>query len=101
MVANGKTYEEAAHTAILATTLVIGKIESLELKVASAKTEAIVFPSSAVRINVPRYIVVKGCKVKVEYHVKYLGVVIDSDWNFRRHFEMATEKVGKMAGLLL
>ncbi|KAI4472238.1 hypothetical protein M0802_017023, partial [Mischocyttarus mexicanus] len=74
-------------------------IESLGLRVAMEKTEAMVFPSSALRRKrggVVAKVRAGNAEVSLKRSIRYLGVVLDSDWNFRPHFESLAPRVNRM-----
>ncbi|KAI4473466.1 hypothetical protein M0802_016102 [Mischocyttarus mexicanus] len=72
---------------------------SLGLRVAMEKTEAMVFPSSALRRKrggVVAKVRAGNAEVSLKRSIRYLGVVLDSDWNFRQHFESLAPRVNGM-----
>lgn len=100
LIATGKNYEEAAHLAKVAASRVISEIETVGLSVAPLKTEAMVFPSRAISLRVPRHLLIKNCEIKVAQYMKYLGVTVDGNWNFYKHFVLVAAKVNKVVGHL-
>lgn len=92
ILASGVNYVNAANMAMLASVVITRAIESLGLCVAPHKTEAMVFPR--MRNNTP--IVVRGHEVAVLLRMKYLGVILDSEWKFHNHFQTVVGKVDKV-----
>ena len=86
VTARGETYEEATRLATESVALVVERMERLGLRVALSKSEALCFHGP--RRAPPResQIVIGGTQVEVRAHMNYLGLVLDSRWNFREHF---------------
>lgn len=93
LLAARKNYEEASHLAMIAAYVLMSRIEALGLGVAPTKTEAMVFPANAIKTNVPRHLYIKDCEIRVAKCMKYLGVTVEADWNFHKHFEVVFDKV--------
>lgn len=80
-------------------TQVLNRIRRLGLEVAVEKTEAIVFygknkPPRSVKLQI-------GSKqVEARSTLKYLGIVLDSRFTFRPHFEYVEGKIAKVNGAL-
>lgn len=91
------TYEEAKIKASMQTERVIQEIRSLRLKVATEKTEVIVFygrrgkrPLEEDSMRIER------TEIKIGRRMKYLGVILDSGLKFEEHFRYVEEKVAKV-----
>jgi hypothetical protein len=92
--------EEAMAKADLAVAMICGRIHDLGLKVAPAKTEAILFQRGRRRIPDGLSVAVRGVYVPLEPQIKYLGIMVDRLWSFRAHFEMVIPKAEGMAASL-
>ena len=64
----------------------VGRIRALGLEVALHKTEAVAFCPSRRRIPPQFHLSLDGVRVDVKSSIKYLGLHIDSQWDFREHF---------------
>lgn len=78
----------------------LNKIRGLGLTVATEKTEAVVFylksrnPRNELRIRVG------DNSISLGRSIKYLGIMIDSRLNFKKHFNYAITKTSKVASVL-
>lgn len=72
---------------------VIRHIRALGLKIAENKTEAVLFTRNKFT-TLPR-ITVGRSKIQVSRSMKYLGVIIDTKWNFIPHFDYIKDKITK------
>lgn len=89
------TGRDAEHTFLRAgvfTTRVVNYIQTLGLRVAENKTEAILFTPRGAG-EVPAGITVGESVVRFQSSIKYLGVQIDSGWTFSDHFRLIERKV--------
>ena len=86
VTARGETYEEAARLATESVALVVDRMERLGLSVAVDKTEAIFFHGPRTAPPWGSHIVIGGTRVEVRAHMRYLGLVLDSRWDFYEHF---------------
>lgn len=71
------------------------------MKVAPTKTEAVYMygrDHGTLPDNI--YITVEGAKIKIGQGIKYLGLLIDSKWEFRQHFAQLTPRLGKVVTAL-
>lgn len=90
LVKNGSP-REAVVKANFCVVKVIRVINSLGLEVAAGKTEAMLFSKN--RANTESLAIsIDGQLVSVQDSIKYLGVIIDSAWDFRGHFRYIEEK---------
>jgi len=75
---------------------VLRRVEFLSLEVAPEKTEAVLFRGRKRLDYSDPLIRVRGSLVKVQTHMKYLGVILDYRLNFKDHFKYIDKKVGKV-----
>nr|XP_012222696.1 PREDICTED: uncharacterized protein LOC105672376 [Linepithema humile] len=75
----GNNIRELVNNTEMAAASLILEIEKLGLRVASTKTEVMVFPSSAIQ-NQSILVLIKGEPVKINSSMKYLGIVLDGNW---------------------
>lgn len=72
------------------------------LKVAIEKTEAIMFKPGKNKTTIE--INIAGKKIKTKSHIKYLGVIIDEDWNMKEHVNYVAERglktINRLSGLM-
>ncbi|XP_049885128.1 uncharacterized protein LOC126380050 [Pectinophora gossypiella] len=100
VTARGENYEEAAALASAGVQQVVERIESLGLKVALNKTEALCFHGPRRGPPAGASIVIGGCRVEVKSQMKYLGLYLDPKWNFREHFRRLAPKLISAASAL-
>lgn len=79
---------------------VITYIGKMGLKVAEEKTEVIIFGGKRVEVGGAEMVKVGTTEVRSKEHLKYLGIILDSRWTFRKHLEYAADKAGKITGAL-
>lgn len=100
VTARGENFEEAAMLATAGVQRVVGRIEMLGLKVAISKTEVLCFHGPRRRPPAGANIVIGGSRVEVKPQMKYLGLYLDSRWNFREHFRrLAPKLIGTASAL--
>ena len=100
VVARGRSHREATSLATAAVAQVVGRIRQLGLEVALHKSEAICFHRLRNAPPPGTHIVVGGVRIAVEKTMKYLGLVLDSRWNFGPHFRrLAPRLMGAAAAL--
>lgn len=94
LVARGKDWSRAAILAKVGMTLLVDRIERLGLRVALRKTEAVWFHGPR-RRPPPEYIHLsfRGVRVEAKPSIKYLGLILDSRWSFRPHFDHLSPKI--------
>ncbi|XP_063372175.1 uncharacterized protein LOC134660374 [Cydia amplana] len=97
VTAKGPNYRDAAILATAAVAHCVGKIRSLGLEVALTKSEAICFYGPRKAPPAGAAIVVGGVPIAVMPSLLYLGVVLDSKWNFCAHFERLAPKLLRAA----
>lgn len=96
----GKTFQEAARLTTEVVAHVVRRIEMLGLRVAVAKSEALCFHGP--RRAPPRgsHIEIGGTRIEVGSSIKYLGLYLDSRWNFREHFKRTGPRLMRAAASL-
>jgi hypothetical protein len=101
VLAEGTDYERTIQLAELGVSCIVGKIEELGLRISPSKTEAIWFhklprgrepPNSSIRVG--------DVDVQVGQYMKYLGLILDSRWDFGEHFRRLVPRLEKVAGAL-
>lgn len=97
VTARGKDFREAAQLAAVGGALVVQRIRCLGLKVALHKTEAIFFHARFRRMPPEPHIIVDGVRVDVKTQMKYLGLLLDSRWQFGPHFRELSPRIIKAA----
>jgi hypothetical protein len=90
----GGDWREVWRRAVLGVELVLRRIRLLGLKVALAKTEAIWFGGPREKGPRRSHVMVEGTRVEVKSQMKYLGLILDSRWSFRPHFEWMATRLG-------
>jgi hypothetical protein len=94
VVVSGDSWSEARRTARAGMDVVLRRIRLLGLSVALRKTEAIWFGRPRDAGPRWRHIMVEGTRVEVKSQMKYLGLILDSKWGFRPHFEQLATRLG-------
>ena len=100
VVVTGDTWGDAKRAAAEGLALVLTRIRRLGLKVALSKTGAIWFGGSREKGPTWRHIRVEGVRVEVKSQIKYLGLILDSKWGFRPHFEQLAVRLSAAAASL-
>lgn len=104
VTARGRTYRDAAILATAGVAHVVGRIRRLGLEVALNKSEALCFHGPRMAPPAHASLIVGGTSVAVGGTMKYLGLVLDSRWNFHAHFKRLVPKlmgaVSALGGLL-
>ncbi|KMQ91492.1 reverse transcriptase [Lasius niger] len=99
IIVTGKDLKTTQLRASILVARAIIVIKRLGLSVAKEKTEAILFHSRGT-IGLPASIMVEDTSVKFSSSIKYLGVIIDSNWLFSEHFRYIEGKAGKVVRAL-
>ncbi|XP_046974740.1 uncharacterized protein LOC124541011, partial [Vanessa cardui] len=100
VTARGKTYRQAAIRATAGVAHAVGRIRRLGLEVALHKSEALCFHGPRTKPPPGSSIMVGGVSIAVESTMKYLGLVLDSRWNFEPHFtRLAPRLLGAASAL--
>lgn len=101
IVATGENVEETMRLAELGTAYLIRKINGLGLKVAPLKTEAVWFHGLPRSREPPSSMITVGnAQVQVGRYMKYLGLILDSKWDFKEHFKRLVPRLDKVMGAL-
>lgn len=100
VTARGSSHREATLIATAAVSQVVTRIRRLGLEVALDKSEAMVFHGPRRAPAPGSHIVVSGARIAVESTMKYLGLVLDSRWEFGPHFRRLAPKLMGAAGAL-
>lgn len=80
---------------------VVGRIQELGLQIAEHKTEVILFGTREPQyVGMPLGVRVGMAEVPIGRSMKYLGLFIDGQWCFRRHFVYLENKVLKVTRAL-
>ena len=100
VLAKGENYREAALHATAGVANVVGRIRCLGLEVALSKSEALCFHGP--RKGPPRgaHLIVGGVRIGVEGTMKYLGLVLDSRWDFGEHIRRLAPRLMAAASAL-
>lgn len=93
VTARGTTHRQALMSATAGVAQVVGRIRRLGLQVALQKSEAVCFYGPRNRPPAGSHIVVGGVTIGVGPTLKYLGLVLDSRWNFVEHFRRLAPKL--------
>lgn len=95
---SGDTIREVQRNGEILTENIIDRIIELGLTVASNKTEVMLFRPrlgrrrKKVKTNAVHHFWVRGTKIMMCSKMKYLGIIIDDEWNFREHVLYAAGK---------
>lgn len=100
VLARGNTYRETAILATAGTAQVVSRIRRLGLQVALNKSEAICFHGPRKAPPAGSELVVGGVPIGVGSTMKYLGLVLDSRWNFKEHFKQLVPRLTRAASAL-
>lgn len=101
IIATGNSVRETIRLAELGAAYLIRKINGLGLKVASQKTESIWFHNLSRGRELPSSVISVGdAKIQVGRYLKYLGLILDSRWNFKEHFALLVPRLEKVLGAL-
>ncbi|KAL0841763.1 hypothetical protein ABMA28_014027 [Loxostege sticticalis] len=75
-------------------------MRQLGLKVALSKSEALCFHKARQAPPLGSHLIVGGTQIFVRSDMKYLGLVLDSQWRFNAHFKQLTPRLTAAAGAL-
>lgn len=101
IIATGNNFGETIRLAELGAAYLIRKINGLGLKIAPQKTEAIWFHNLSRGQEPPSSVVSVGnVQVQVGRYMKYLGLILDSKWDFREHFRRLIPRLERVLGAL-
>lgn len=100
VTARADSFEAAACLGTVGVTQVVRRIESLGLKVALNKTEALYFFGARNKPPARVKLCISGVQVSISPHIKYLGLILDGRWSFHQHFRcLAPKLMGAAAAL--
>lgn len=97
VTACGRSYREASILATAGLAQVVDRIRRLGLSVALNKSEAMVFHGPRNAPPAGAALIVGGVSIGVGSTMKYLGLVLDSRWNFKEHFKLQAPKLIRSA----
>lgn len=100
VTAQAPSFRDAAVLATAGVAQVVRRMKALGLRVALEKSEAMFFHGPRQRPPEGSQIVVGGTSIAVGSTMKYLGLVLDSRWNFEAHFERLAPKLVAHAAML-
>lgn len=100
LIVSGETIGEVQNAGRHLADKAINKIQSLGLRVATNKTEAILFLPRKKRWEDGLTIKIGDSDIPLKPNMKYLGVIIDRKWNYWDHVNYAAKK-GKAVSLAL
>ena len=100
VTARAANYRGAARLATIGVAQVVGRIRRLGLKVALDKSEAVCFHGPRKAPPPGAQITVGGVHIGIEKNIKYLGLILDSRWNFQEHFRRLEPKLMGAAAAL-
>lgn len=103
ILASADTASRALSRAGLQTSLVLNRIRRMGLRVATQKTEVVLFGNKGTRTQekeVETHIQIGCDRIKVASNMKYLGVVLDSRLTFKDHFRMVGTKASNISKAL-
>ncbi|KAJ0175856.1 hypothetical protein K1T71_009015 [Dendrolimus kikuchii] len=100
IAARGRTHRQACLLGTAGVSLVVGRIRRLGLEVALQKTEAVFFHGPRNRPPPDTAIIVGGIRIGIGETMKYLGLVLDSRWDFSAHFRQLLPRLKGAAGAL-
>lgn len=102
LISRGRRLEEAIGRAELGTNILITRIEEMGLKVAIDKMEIVIF--SPVLLRTEEKFIIGGRMIKSKPCMKYLGVMVDKNWDMREHFSYTANKglgiINKLARIM-
>lgn len=87
--------QEAIIKANFGTAKVTQAINNFGLDVAATKTKAIIFSKNKINVELLT-ISISGQLIPIQKTIKYLGVMLDSTWNFKNHFLYIENKASRV-----
>ncbi|KAJ0169191.1 hypothetical protein K1T71_015318 [Dendrolimus kikuchii] len=100
IAARGRTHRRACILGTAGVSQIVGRIRRLGVEVALQKTEAVIFHGPRNRPPPDTNIVVGGVRIGIGETMKYLGLVLDSRWDFSAHSRQLAPKLKRAAGAL-
>lgn len=89
--------QEGIARANLLTSKILQRIRQLDLCVAEAKTETVIFKNHRRRLPANLNIRVGHEIIPTKQHMKYLGVYLDQNWSFKQHIDYVEDKAMKIS----
>ncbi|XP_063547540.1 uncharacterized protein LOC134754988 [Cydia strobilella] len=100
VTARGISFREASLLATAGVASVVARIRRLGLEVALNKSEALCFHGPRKAPPAGSSLMVGGTSIGVKSTMRYLGIVLDSRWTFKKHFEgLAPKLIGAASAL--
>lgn len=101
VMAGGRDWDEAITRGEVAAHSVIRSIQDAGLRVAANKTEALFFYEKIKGPPPPNLtLVVDTARISIGSQIKYLGLILDSGWNFQNHFIERARRIRERANAL-
>lgn len=100
ILVKARDIQTVIHESNVAIAAAMNRIENLGLKVATEKSEAILFQRSRKKIPEGLEVRVGEGWVMIRDTLKYLGVILDKKLTFRQHFVYAADKTKKVMSAL-
>lgn len=98
ILASGSDWEEAKSRGNESVAGVANAIRALGLKISPPKTEAVFFHDGGKGAPPHTEIRVENTPITVGTQIKYLGIQLDEEWNFIKHFDLLTPRLHKIMG---
>ncbi|KMQ90166.1 reverse transcriptase [Lasius niger] len=95
IIATGENFQQAGDRINAQVARVLRAIRGLGLIVSERKTEVIAFHGRRKPEDIPE-VKVGGSSIQPRDRMKYLGIILDSRWNFRPHFDYVETKASKV-----
>lgn len=100
VLAQGDTYNECLSRITAEAATVVSRIRRLGLEVALNKCEAICFHGSHAALPPNLSLKVGGTEIVIGRTIRYLGLILDSRWNFGAHFRALVPRLLKTSAAL-
>lgn len=89
--------QEGIARANLQTSKILKRIRKLDLCVAEAKTEIVIFKNRRRKLPDTLYVRVGHEMILAKQSMKYLGIYLDQNWTFKQHKDYVEEKTMKIS----
>lgn len=100
VVFSDEDQEETIRKGNLTLTYITKIIKELGLKIAPEKSEMMMFCDKDIQVDRSKGIEMEGKEIKEGETIKYLGIYIDKEWKFDKHFDIIGKKMEKAANAL-
>lgn len=97
VIISGKSIKNLLAKADLPLSMVCAEIKRQGLKISPTKLEVIIFHGRRRAFPDNLRLCLDGEAVAISRSIKYLGIVIDSHWNFKEHFRLLLPRVERVA----